>query len=150
MAMQRWDPLRDLMSLQDRMNRLFDDSMSRSRAGGDDSITAAAWAPAVDIYETDREIVIKAELPEIDKKDLDVRIENNTLTIRGERKFEAETKKENYHRIERSYGTFFRSFGLPDAVDAETVDATFKDGVLKLVIHKKAKTRSRSIKIESV
>ncbi|MBI3941311.1 MAG: Hsp20/alpha crystallin family protein [Acidobacteria bacterium] len=149
MAIQRWDPLRDLVSLQDRMNKLFEDSMSRSRAGGDDAIVAAAWAPAVDIYETDKEIVIKAELPEIDKKDLEVRIENNTLTIRGERRLESETKKENYHRIERSYGTFARSFGLPDAVDPEAVDATFRDGILKLVLHKRSETRARSIKIET-
>lgn len=147
MAIQRWDPFRDLTTLQERMNRLFEESLSRSRGGEED--TVAGWTPAVDIYETDNEIVIKAELPEIDKKDLDVHLENNTLTIHGERRFSDEVKRENYHRIERAYGSFARSFALPNVVDSEKVDASFKDGVLKLVLHKKEGTRARSIKIEA-
>ncbi len=148
MATQHWDPFRDLATLQDRMNRLFEESLTRSRRGEEDTI-ASGWAPAVDIYETDNEIVLKAELPEVDKKNLDVRIENNTLTIRGERKFENEVNRENYHRIERAYGSFARSFALPNVVDPERVEATFKDGVLKLVLHKKSGTRPRTIKIEA-
>ena len=149
MAIQRWDPLRDLLSLQDRMTRLFEDSMVRSRGGESDAISATGWTPAVDIYETASDIVIKAELPEVDKKDLDVRIESNVLTIAGQRKLENEERRDNYHRIERAYGTFFRSFTLPNAVDPDHVEATFKDGVLKLVLHKKSETRPRSIKIET-
>ncbi|MBI4457187.1 MAG: Hsp20/alpha crystallin family protein [Acidobacteria bacterium] len=149
MAIQRWDPLRDLITLQDRMNRLFEDSMARSRLSDDDATSTAAWTPAVDIYETDHEIIIKAELPGIDRKNLDVRIEGDTLNIRGERKFDSEVKRENYRRIERTYGTFFRSFTLPSEVDQQKVDASFKDGVLEIVLHKKLETRPRSIKIEA-
>ncbi|HEY3130494.1 MAG TPA: Hsp20/alpha crystallin family protein [Acidobacteriota bacterium] len=148
MAIQPWDPFRDLATLQDRMNRLFEESLTRSRRT-DEGTVAAGWAPAVDIYETDNEVVLKAELPEVDKKNLDVRIENNTLTIRGERKFADEVNRENYHRIERAYGTFARSFTLPNVVDPENVEATFKDGILKLVLHKRVETRPRSIKIEA-
>lgn len=148
MAIQHWDPFRDLTTLQDRMNRLFEESLTRSRRG-DEGTIASGWAPAVDIYETDNEIVLKAELPEVDQKDLDVRIENNTLTIRGERKFANEVNRENYHRIERAYGAFARSFALPNVVDPEKVEATFKDGVLKLVLHKKSETRPRTIRIEA-
>ncbi|MBI2820811.1 MAG: Hsp20/alpha crystallin family protein [Acidobacteria bacterium] len=149
MSIQRWDPLRDLLGLQERMNRLFQESMTRSRPGEENVVSMSGWSPSVDIYETDNDIVIKAELPEVDRKDLDVRIENNTLSIHGERKFDHEVKQENYLRMERSYGAFFRAFTLPNGLDTENVDATFKDGVLKLTLRKKAESRARSIKIES-
>src|SRR5206468_183126 len=109
MNLTKWDPFKDLLSLQDRMNRLFDESV-RNVKPGDEALSSAIWSPAVDIYETDDEVVVKAELPEVNQKDIDLQIENNTLTLRGERKFNKETKKENFHRIERAYGAFSRSF----------------------------------------
>ncbi|HEY2931619.1 MAG TPA: Hsp20/alpha crystallin family protein [Acidobacteriota bacterium] len=138
---------RDLIGLQERMNRLFDDSISRSR--GQEDLSNGSWSPAVDIYETEDQIVIKAELPEVNKDSIDLRIENNTLSIRGERKLSDEAKRENYHRIERAYGPFYRIFSLPNVVDPENVIASYKDGVLKLALNKRAESRPRSIKIDT-
>jgi len=137
---------RDLIGLQDRMNRLFDDSIARSR--GQEDVAAGSWSPAVDIYETEDQIVIKAELPEINKDAIDLRIENNTLLIRGERKLSGEAKRESYHRIERAYGPFYRIFSLPTVVDPENVNATYKDGILRLALNKRPETKPRSIKID--
>jgi len=116
MAIVRFDPFRDLMTLQERMNRMFDESFRGARTTGDDWALGGSWAPAVDIYEHEGNIVLKAELPGIDSKDVDIRLENNVLTLRGERKYDNEVKQENYHRVERSYGTFQRSFTLPNII----------------------------------
>jgi HSP20 family protein len=145
MAIIRWDPLRDMVTLRERMNRLFED-MAASR-GEDKDITTSAWAPAVDIYETENEVVLTAEIPGIEEKDIDIKVEDNTLTLKGERKFEKEAKEENYHRIERAYGSFFRSFTLPSYVDQDKVEAEHENGVLKIRMPKKAELKPRMVKI---
>jgi HSP20 family protein len=147
MAVVRWDPFRDLGMLQDRMNRLFDDAGRGWRS--DEPAATTSWSPSVDIFETEGEIVVKAELPGMDRKDITLHLENNVLTLRGERKFEKETKEENYHRIERSYGNFSRSFSIPATVDEENIRADYKDGVLKIILPKKEQARPKQIKIAS-
>jgi HSP20 family protein len=147
MALTRWDPFRDLVNLQERMNRLFEDSMARSKTT-DEEMAMGAWTPSVDIFETPEIVVLKADLPGIEQKDIDVRIENNTLTLRGERKFLKETTEEDYHRIERSYGTFSRSFQLPGTIDQEGIKATHKDGVLEVVLPKREESRPTMIKVD--
>jgi len=146
MTLTKWDPFKDLLSLQDRMNRLFDESV-RNVKPGDEALSSAIWSPAVDIYETDDEVVVKAELPEVNQKDIDIQIENNTLILRGERKLNKETKKENFHRIERAYGTFSRSFTLPGTIDQEKIRADYKDGILKISMPKREETRPKQIKV---
>ena len=146
MTLTKWEPLRDLLTLQDRMNRLFDDSV-RGLRPGDEGLSSGIWSPPVDIYETDNEVILKAELPEVNQKDIDIQIENSTLTLNGERKFERETKKENFHRIERSYGAFSRSFTLPNAIDQEKIHADYKDGVLKITMPKREETKPKQIKV---
>jgi len=145
MAVVRWDPFRDLNLLQDRMNRLFDDAGRGWRA--DEPAATTTWSPAVDIFETEGEIIVKAELPGMERKDITLHLENNVLSLRGERKFEKETKDENYHRIERSYGAFSRSFAIPATVDEEKIRADYKDGVLNIVLPKKEQARPKQIKI---
>lgn len=145
MAIVRWDPFRDLGMLQDRMNRLFDDAGRTWRS--DEPAATTSWSPAVDIFETEGEIVVKAELPGMDRNDITLHLENNVLSLRGERKFEKETKDENYHRIERSYGTFSRSFAIPATVDEEKIRADYKDGVLKIILPKKEQAKPKQIKI---
>src|SRR5438270_6157044 len=125
-TLTRWEPFRGVISLQDHVNRLFNDDFERR--GEESSLTA--WAPAVDIYETEHELVVKADLPEIDPKDLDIRVENNILTIRGERKFEKKVNEDNYLRVERAYGSFARSFTLANTVNAEAIKADYQNGVL--------------------
>jgi HSP20 family protein len=144
MAIVRFEPFRDL---QDRMNRLFHESYHRAQGAEDDWALGGTWAPAVDIYEQDNNIVLKAELPGVDPKDVDIRIENNVLTITGERKFDAEVKKENYHRVERAYGTFTRSFTLPTVVDSNAVKAEFKEGVLRVTLPKREEAKPKQIQI---
>jgi HSP20 family protein len=140
----RWDPFRELATLQDRMNRLFQETAST----GETSLTnTGAFIPPVDVYEDEQGLRLKLEVPGIDEKDLDVRIENNVLSIRGERKFEQEEKEENFHRIERRYGSFSRSFTLPNTVDAEKVSADYKNGVLTLQLAKKAEAKPKQIKV---
>jgi HSP20 family protein len=148
MAIGRWEPFRDLLSLQERMNRLFDESFRGITRHEDDWSIGGSWAPAVDIYEKDGNIVLKAELPGVEAKNVDVRVENNVLTLRGERKLEDEVKKENYHRVERSYGAFTRSFTLPSVVDTEKIKGEFKDGVLKVTLPKKEEARPRQIEVK--
>jgi HSP20 family protein len=149
MTLIKWDPFGDLITIQDKMNRLFEDTMTRSRVlGTDEELAMTQWAPAVDIYETEGEIVLKAELPEVNKEDVEISVDNNILTLTGERKFEKETKKENYHRIERSYGSFKRSFTLPTMVDQENIKASFKDGVLHIQMAKKEESKPRQIQIQ--
>ena len=149
MALVRWEPFRDLVSLQDRMNRLFDDSFRgvARGAGEDDWALGGSWAPAVDIYEQDGNIVLKAELPGVDPKDVDVRVENNLLTLRGERKFDQEVKRESYHRVERAYGAFSRSFTLPNVIDTDKIKAEFKDGVLRMILPTREEAKPKQISI---
>jgi HSP20 family protein len=147
MAIVRWEPFRDVVSLQDRMNRLFDESFRGARATDDDWALGGSWAPAVDIFEQDGNIVLKAELPGIEAKDVDIRVENNTLTLRGERKFGGEVKKENYHRVERAYGSFSRSFALPSVVDTEKIKADYRDGVLRVTLPTKEEAKPKQISI---
>ena len=148
MAIVRWEPFRDLVSLQDRMNRLFDESVRTARTGNaDDWALGGSWAPAVDIYEQDGNIVMKAELPGVDPKAVDIRLENNTLTLRGERKLDKEVKEDSYHRVERAYGAFSRSFTLPTVVDQGSIKAEYRDGVLKLTLPKREEAKPRQIQI---
>ena len=139
----RWEPQRGLTTLQDQINRLFSDSFDRS--GEEGSLTA--WAPAVDIYETEHELVVKADLPDIDPKDLDIRVENNILTIRGERKFEKQVNEDKYLRVERSYGSFARSFTLANTVNVEAIKADYQNGVLTLTIPKREGAKPKQIKV---
>jgi HSP20 family protein len=144
-AIIRWDPFRDLVSLRERMNKLFEDVAS-SR-GEERDLAASSWAPAVDIYETENEVILTAEIPGIEEKDIEIKVEDSTLTLRGERKFEKETKEENYHRIERAYGSFFRSFTLPTYVDQDGIEAQHENGVLKIHMPKRAELKPRKVKI---
>jgi HSP20 family protein len=144
MAIVRWEPVRDLLTLQDRVNQMIQGSY---RGSDEDWALGGSWAPAVDIYEKDGNIVLKAELPGLDPKDVDVRVENNVLTLRGERKFDNEVKRDNYHRVERAYGTFTRSFTLPNVVDTNNIKADFKDGLLHVVLPKREEAKQRQIQI---
>ena len=139
----RWEPFRNLFSLQEQVNRLFDSTFPSHR----DESTLTAWAPAVDVFETEDELVIKADLPDVAEKDLDVQIENNMLTIRGERKFEQKVKEENYLRMERAYGSFSRSFSLPNTVNTEAIKAEYKDGVLNVTLPKRAESKPKQVKV---
>jgi HSP20 family protein len=141
----RWDPFREFSTLQDRLNRLFRDSYGSE--GGNEALTTTQFAPLVDVYEDEHNITLKIEIPGIDEKDVDVRIENNTLTVHGERKFEKEEKEENYRRVERQYGSFTRSFTLPTTVDPEQVQANYDKGVLKIKLAKKAEAKPKQIKV---
>ncbi len=147
MALTRWDPFRDMVTLQERMNRLFEDSMARSKTT-DEEMAMGAWTPSVDIFETPEKVVLRADLPGVAEKEIDLRIENSMLTLRGERRFLKETKEEDYHRIERSYGSFSRSFQLPGTIDQEGIQATHKDGVLEVVLPKREDTRPKHIKVD--
>jgi HSP20 family protein len=142
-AITRWDPFRNMSTLQDQVNRLFENTFQTGR--NESALTS--WAPAVDIYETENELVLKADLPDINEKDLDVRVENNMLTIRGERKFEQKVKEDNYLRIERTYGAFSRSFGLPNTVDTEAIKAEYKNGVLTVELPKRAESKPKQVKV---
>jgi len=146
MAITRWDPFREVASLQNRMNSLFQD-FSRNQGGESDLLTTAGFVPPVDVYEDEHKIVLKLEVPGVKENGLDIRLENSTLPVRGERKFEKEEKEENFHRIERRYGTFFRAFTLPTTVDSENVKANYDSGVLKLELHKRAEAKPKQIKI---
>jgi HSP20 family protein len=145
MAMVRWDPLRELRVMQEQMNRLFELSRDRTFA---EPFEPGAWQPPVDVYEDDDEVVVKMELPEVEQADVEVRIEEQTLVIEGERKLEREEQRQNYHRIERGYGPFRRSFSLPATVDQERVSASCERGVLRVVLPKKAAAAPRQIEVE--
>ncbi|MDA8414447.1 MAG: Hsp20/alpha crystallin family protein [Desulfobacteraceae bacterium] len=145
MALVKYNPLRELRSMQEQMNKLLNVSWNHDVSGED--MRDGIWQPAVDIFETADSIVIKAEVPDVDQKDIDVRIEDNTLTIRGERRHDDEVKKENYHRIERYFGTFQRSFSLPTTVDQENVAAACERGVLTVTLPKKEETKPKQINI---
>ena len=146
MSMVRFDPFREMAQMQDRINRIFGDAYTRRH--DDDLTQRGEWFPAVDIYENaNQEIVLKAELPGIVREDIDVRVENNTLTLRGERKRDTEVKQEQFHRVERSYGSFIRSFSLPSRIDTDQVRAEFKDGVLAITLPVKAEAKPRQIEV---
>jgi HSP20 family protein len=150
MAIVRFDPFRELAVMQDRLNRIFGDVYSRRSGSGDDDIMSRGdWVPPVDVYENERgEVVLKAELPGLAKEDIDLRVENNTLTLRGERKHQTEIKEDRYHRIERTYGSFARSFSLPATVDAGRVSADYKDGVLTVVLPVREEAKPRQIQVK--
>ena len=145
-VLTRFEPFREFATLQDRINRVFRDSYSS--ANQDDALTTSSFAPAVDVYEDEHKVSLKIEVPGIDEKDIDVRVENNTLTVHGERKIEKEEKEENYRRVERQYGTFTRTFTLPQTVDTENVSATYDKGVLKISLPKKAEAKPKQIKVQ--
>jgi HSP20 family protein len=140
----RWEPFREFTTLQDRMSRLFRDSFADGR---EEALSTGNFAPPVDVYEDEHNVTLKIEVPGIDEKDIDVRIENNILTVHGERKFEKEEKEENYRRVERQYGSFTRSFTLPNSVDPEQVQANYEKGVLKIKLAKRAEAKPKQIKV---
>ncbi len=140
----RWEPFRGLTTLQDQMNRLFENTLFRGRS---DESALTTWAPAVDIYETENALVVKADLPDVNEKDLDIQVENNILTIRGERKFERDVKEDNYLRVERAYGSFSRSFSLGNTLNTEAIKAEYRDGVLTLTIPKREEAKPKQVKV---
>ncbi len=142
-VLTRWDPFRELQSLQNRMNRLFEE-----QSGGQEALmTSGAFVPPVDVYEDQHGIQLKLEVPGIEEKDLDIKVENNVLTVSGERKFEKEQKEENFHRIERRYGSFTRSFTLPQTVDTEKITADYNSGVLNIHLAKREEAKPKQIKV---
>ncbi len=145
MAITRWDPFQEWNLITDRMNRLFQETYGPTR--GEEQMTTSSFVPPVDIYEDEHNITLKLEVPGIEQKDIDIRLENNTLTVRGERKFEKEEKEENFHRVERRYGSFFRAFTLPNTVDVDSVNADYEQGVLKIKLAKKAEAKPKQIKV---
>ncbi len=143
-TISRWEPFRGLSTLHDQVNRLFNETVLRGH-GEDSALTT--WSPAVDIYETENELVVKADLPDVSEKDIDVRVENNLLTVRGERKFEKSVSEDNYLRVERSYGAFSRSFSLPNTVNAEQIQVEYKNGVLTVTMPKREESKPRQVKV---
>ena len=144
MAITRTDPFRNFFNLQDQLFRTFDATYGR---GDREESMTATWSPLVDIFEDQDGITLKAELPEVDAKDVDIQLEGNTLTLRGERKLEKDDNRDGYHRIERTYGAFSRTFTLPEMVDVEHITAQSKDGVLRIHLPKKPETKPRQIKV---
>jgi len=142
-VLTRFEPYREFTTLQDRLNRLFRDSWNDNQ----DALGTSSFSPAVDVYEDEHNVTLKLEVPGIDENDLDIRVENSTLTVHGERKFEKEEKEENFRRVERQYGSFTRSFNLPPTVDADKVSAGYEKGVLKISLPKKAEAKPKQIKV---
>jgi HSP20 family protein len=147
MALVRWDPFRELEEVSDRLNRMFA-RPAASRPNGKETMIVADWTPSVDISETEGEYQIKAEIPDVKKEDVKVTLEDGVLTIQGERKHEKEEKGKKFHRIERSYGSFVRTFSLPDVIEEEKVKAEFKDGVLNLHLPKSEKAKPKAIEVK--
>ena len=145
MNLVTYDPFRELRSLQDEVNRVFNAGFNR----GDNEMMRGAWSPSVDIYENKDSIVLEAELPGMKPEDVNISIENNVLTVHGERKFEKKDEKDNFHRVERSYGSFTRSFTLPPTVSSENVDAVFENGILRLTMAKREEAKPRRIEIKA-
>jgi len=139
----RWEPFREFNTLQNQMNRLFQDF----GRGSQDELMTSGFVPAVDVYEDEHSLVLNLEVPGLDEKDIDISLENNQLTVRGERHFEKEQKEENFHRIERRYGNFSRSFTLPNTVDSDKVQANYENGVLKITLAKRAEAKPKQIKV---
>lgn len=146
MTITRWDPFRDLMTIQQRMNRLFQETLSRQR--GQEEIDSGQWGPSVDIYETDDRIVVRADLPGVAQSDIEVRIDDNMLVLRGERRPPDDVKADDYHRAERPHGAFVRSFSLPQNVDQGAIRASHNNGVLELVLPKRQDSKAKSIRVE--
>lgn len=145
MTIVRYDPFRDLRTLQEEVNRLF--STNLTRGFGEEGIGRGAWNPSVDIYENKDQIVLEAELPGMKRDDFELSVENNVITLRGERQFEKKDDSDNYHRVERSYGSFTRSFTLPQTVSADGATAEYRNGVLRVTLPKREETKARRIKI---
>lgn len=145
-VLTRWEPFREVATLQDRMNRLFNEQFAN--IGSEESLAVGSFVPAVDVYEDEHAIQLKFEVPGLDENDIDIRLENNVLTVKGERKIDKETKEENYRRVERRYGTFTRSFTLPNTVSAESVSAGYDKGVLTIALPKKEAAKPKQIKID--
>jgi HSP20 family protein len=143
MSIQRWNPARDFARLQDEVNRLFDTNLGLTRSG-----ESYGWTPAVDVFEDTEGVTFKFDLPEVEGKDVDVRLEDGTLTVRGERKLEREDRREGYHRIERAYGSFARSFSLPATLDPEKVTAECKNGVLRIFVPRRAEAKPKSVSVK--
>jgi HSP20 family protein len=145
MSITRYNPFHDLRTLQDEVNRLFSTNLPRSF--GDEGIARGAWTPSVDIYENKDQIVLEAELPGMKREDFELSVENNVLTLRGERRFEKREEQDNYHRVERAYGSFTRSFTLPQTVSGEGAAAEYKNGVLRVTLPKREEVKARRIEI---
>ncbi|HXH27808.1 MAG TPA: Hsp20/alpha crystallin family protein [Candidatus Polarisedimenticolia bacterium] len=146
MTITRWDPFRDLMTIQERMNRLFQETLSRQH--GQENIETGQWAPPVDIYESGDTISLRADLPGVEQSEIEIRVDDNTLTIRGERKMPADLRPDNVHRSERPYGPFFRSFSLPSNLDQAAIRASQKNGVLEISLPKKQEAKAKAIRID--
>jgi len=147
MSIVRYDPFRDLRTLQEEVNRLFTGNLTRNF--DDEGIARGAWSPSVDIYENKEQIVLEAELPGMNRDDFDLSVENNVITLRGERHFEKKDESDNYHRVERAYGSFTRSFTLPNTVSADGATAEYKNGVLRVTLPKREETKARRIEIKA-
>jgi HSP20 family protein len=145
MAVTRWDPFRELLTLQERLDKMYRD-IERSRK--EDDFVSSQWTPPVDIYEAGDNFVIKLEIPEVDKESVDIKINDDELTIKGERKLEEGIDQDSYHRMERGYGTFVRSFSLTRTIDASKIKATIKDGILRIELPKKEEVKPKQIRIE--
>ena len=145
MTLEKWEPFRDLMAMQDRMTRLIDETLSRIWK---EEVTRGVWSPPVDILERGNEVVLKIDLPEVSQNEIDIRVEENTLIIQGERRFIKDTPDENYIQIERPYGTFRRTFSIPRTIDPEGIKASYKDGVLRVILPRKPETQPKQIAIE--
>lgn len=146
MTITRYDPFRDLRNLQEEVNRLF--TGSAGRTFDDEGIARGSWSPSVDIYENKEQIVLEAELPGMSREDFDLTVENNVITLRGERRFEKKEDTDNYHRVERAYGSFTRSFTLPNTVSGEGASADYRNGVLRVTLPKREETKARRIEVK--
>jgi HSP20 family protein len=145
MTVVKWEPFRDLMAMQDRMTRLIDETLSRIWK---EEVTRGVWSPPVDILERGNEVVLKIDLPEVSQNEIDIRVEENTLIIQGERRFTKDTPDENYIQIERPYGTFRRTFSIPRTIDHEGIKASYKDGVLRVTLPRRPETQPKQIAVE--
>jgi len=145
MAIIRWDPFRDIITLREKMNRLFEDAVTAR--GEEKDMISSTWTPSVDIFETENALILTAEVPGIDENNIEIKIEDNTLSLKGDRIFEKETSEENYHRIERSYGSFYRSFTLPRNINQEKIKAEHDNGVLRITMPKKPESQPKTVKV---
>jgi len=144
MAIVRWGPLKDLMTMHDRMNKIFDETLSKTAQAG-----YGDWLPPVDIYETESDVVLVAELPGVKEEELDIQMSDGVLTLKGEKKYPVEGDNDNYYRLERSYGKFNRSFTIPNTVDVDNVKASLKEGLLKITLQKRTEIQPKVIKVDT-
>lgn len=145
MTLVKWEPFRDLMAMQDRMTRLIDETLSRIWK---DDMAQGVWSPPVDILERGDEVVLKVDLPGVSQNEIDIRVEEGTVTIQGERRFVKESSEENYVQTERPYGTFRRTFSIPRTIDQESIKASYKDGVLRIILPRKQEIQPKQIVVE--